>query len=306
MTFAPKGGYPKLQKKSSANGGPVPSATPSVNPTVTPNPPTARDTSPATRSMSRPVAKTSYYYFRLYQSAWRWSMATLPFDLCLLLLLPLAQKPVFVTRTIPYLEGACLILLICSAAWFFRDWALGVMSGWNTKRGKFFKWIEKYPSLIFALGALLIAAEVFLKIGEFGIWSSILTLIIVLGALRSIRQTWRERLLQERKFNEDLTTQIEIFNSKIFLLHFLPLLAARAVVLLSAIVYPLSVELEPQFLLAMCCGCILLSLMQAEEHFFIMRCPRCGTKTSRFFAPFEACLFCLQSENNRTTTTKPG
>lgn len=280
MTFAPKGGYkqptntsPDIKNTSKS----VSTALPSNN----------------LPSMSRAVVKTSLYYYKLYSLTWRWSLASLAFDFCLLLFLPLVQNPVFSKDISSIIEIGGIALIALSSTWFFRNWSLNIIASWQHTREKLFKLVERNPIFVLALLGLLVAFEVFLKVGEVGILSSIFAIIVLLGALKPIREGIRERIAKDKNLSIDLTAQVERFNFSMFLLHFIPLLAARFTILISALAFPLSQQLNPNFLLMLSIGCILLSLMHAEEQHFMFACPRCGTKTSRFLAPYKSCLACL-------------
>lgn len=289
MTFAPKGGYQKPNDKASKNkqensDNQINSRSP-VDPRRVVLP-----------QMSRPVKKTSFYYYKLFRNFWRWSMATLAFDFCLLLFLPLVQKPTLDANYIYLMEQACIALIFISFSWFIKNWTMVQLSGWNGARGKVFNLIERNPILIVIILILVVGIEVFLKVGEFGILSIILTFIIVLGGLRSVRKSWGDRVKQEQIMAKDLSVQVESFNQKLFLVHLIPLLAARAAVLISALSFTLSLHINPNFLVSLSAACIMLSLMQAEEDYFMIVCPRCGSKTSRFLEQYEACLLCLHNE----------
>ena len=287
MTFAPKGGYQKPKEKYLITNRGHTKAPLDIKKVSLPQ-------------MSRPVGKTSLYFFKLYQRCWRWSMALLPFYAFMLLFLPLVQEPVFTQELTEIIEQVCIALILVSFSWFIKNWTLTRLTGWNSTRGKLFNFLERNPILIVVILALMVALEVYLKVGQFSVAFVVLTLIIVIGGFKSVRQSWKERLQKEKTVSNDLTAQVEAFNQKLFLIHLIPLLAAGLTVFISSVAFALSTHLSPNFLISISVGVIMLSLMQAEEVYFMIICPRCGTKTSRFLEQYEACLACLHNERNMT------
>jgi len=283
MTFAPKGGYKQPQQVSPKLDNIKSQRSPGLQSKDLPD-------------LSRPVQKTSFYYFKLYSVAWHWALVSLAFDFCILLFLPLVQPALFGEPVSFTVEIVCVALLAIAASWFFRNWSLALLTSWHSSREKIFKVIERNPVLVLALLAVIVALEVFLKVGQVGILSSILTIVIFLGTLKPMREGIKERIQKDKNIAQDLTAQIETFNFRMFLLHFIPLSAARLTILISAIAFPLSIQLSPNFLVSLSIGCVMLSLMQAEEQHFMIVCPRCGTKTSRFLAPYKSCLACLAAK----------
>lgn len=243
-------------------------------------------------ALLRPVNKTSLLFFQRFRLAWRWCMASLPFDFCLLILLPFYQAPLLGSGSTALGILVCSALLMIGACWFVRNPIISLFEDLEGTRKKIFSFVERYPLFIFVIVAAIVALEAFLKLGQNTLWSTILVAIIAVGTVRSMKRTWAEQVKKQKALSKDLAAQIESYNLRVFLIHLVPLLSARLCVLVSATVFVLSRTLTPELLVSLSAGCVLLSLMHPEEHFFMIACRRCGTKTSRFLGKGGVCLQC--------------
>jgi hypothetical protein len=245
--------------------------------------------------LNRPVKYTSQFYFSLYSKIWGWCFVTLIFDFALLLGLPLLQLPSIDSEIKEFMEMFCVLLALTSLCWFATEFVINKTNSLVDNKDKLAKLLDQNP-LIF-LAVLLIAALLLavIKAGQFELPVTIgIAAVLFLGFLSPAKKALKKHLEQANNQNVDLAKKVEAFNKRMFSLHLIPMLAARILITVSVVIFALASNIQPIYLLYLSFGAVMLSVMQAEERYFMIICPRCGQKTSRFLKPYSACLSCVK------------
>jgi hypothetical protein len=249
---------------------------------------------PSLAVLSRPVQKTSRYYFNQYRKIWGWLFATLPFDFLMLLALPLLNLNLLDDLA---LESSSYILLTLSGLslfWFVKDFIISRLALLDDLKGNIFTRLNDKPWLIFVILGFFIVIELLSKTANANIFYALAVAVgIFLMSAKSVREQIKQKASEHKLYQNDLTLQVELFNKTVFMLHLLPLISTRLVILLSCLIVPLAFRIDLYLFLFISFGCVMLSLMQAEEKLFMFSCSRCGVPTSRFLGKHRQCLACL-------------
>ncbi len=234
----------------------------------------SKDTAPAALAqLSRPVNKTSFYYYQLYKRIWYWCFVSLPFDLILLLGLPVVLPQIIDQLLLEKSNYFLTFLSSISLLWFIKDWIISKASGVEDLRGGIFKMLNQKPWLMFVAFAAFIIFEIVSKASQLGIAGMlIMAFLLFASSAKSVHNGVKESLMKHQNYKNDLTLQVEAFNKLVFNMHIIPLICARLTIIMSCIIIPLSQHFQPHFFLYVCFACIMVSLMQAEEKFFMIHC----------------------------------
>lgn len=243
------------------------------------------------RSVVRPIRFTSFYFLRRATRVWELLLLSLLVDP--LLFEQLQGLPQSETLTTYLTHGLAIAFLIALLA-LASNQVLNLFERGRSSMHLLTDWVRSHPWFIAVVVVMLASAEGALRTSTLsGAASGVVTLLMALVALLSMRRTQTESRQTQEEFAKDRVRWVEHLNRQYFLLALAPLVASR-LVSLCGVAHAALIDQEVSHALGWVgMAGVLLALHRPVPEQFVAPCGGCTRPTSRALSTIGHCPACL-------------